>query len=179
MNQAGRGMTLIELMIVVAVIGILAAIAIPAYSDYTIRAKISEGVILAATARTSVTEFRFLNGRWPSTNAAAGLSMTITSKYVTPGTGMGAAGGIAVSCPPTTGVCVGGIDAQNGDPGRAGVVAINSNAQAVGAAGVLIFAGTFSGSKIEWHCSDAVIQSYGVTVPVNSLRPKYRPANCR
>lgn len=56
MRQQNKGFTLIELMIVVAIIGILAAIALPAYQDYTIRSKVSEGVILASEAKTAVAE---------------------------------------------------------------------------------------------------------------------------
>ncbi len=78
-----KGFTLIELMIVVAIIGILAAIAIPAYQDYTRRAHVSEGLSLAAGAKTSVTEFYSSNGTWPADNAAAGLSATITGNAVT------------------------------------------------------------------------------------------------
>jgi type IV pilus assembly protein PilA len=69
-----KGFTLIELMIVVAIIGILAAIAIPAYQDYTRRAHVSEGLSVAAGAKTSVTEYYSSNGKWPTDNTAAGLA---------------------------------------------------------------------------------------------------------
>ncbi|WP_409976753.1 pilin [Acinetobacter sp. C_3_1] len=69
-----KGFTLIELMIVVAIIGILAAIAIPAYQNYTKRSHVSEGLSLASGAKAAVTEFYSSNGRWPGTNASAGLA---------------------------------------------------------------------------------------------------------
>ncbi|MDT8382981.1 MAG: pilin [Gammaproteobacteria bacterium] len=69
-----KGFTLIELMIVVAIIGILAAIAIPAYQDYTIRAKVSEVLVLASAARTSVAEYYISTGSMPATTAAAGIN---------------------------------------------------------------------------------------------------------
>ncbi len=69
-----RGFTLIELMIVVAIIGILAAIAIPAYQDYTIRAKVSEGLALAAPAKTGVAEFYVSEGDLPTSNTLAGIA---------------------------------------------------------------------------------------------------------
>jgi type IV pilus assembly protein PilA len=72
--NAQKGFTLIELMIVVAIIGILAAIAIPAYQNYTKRSHVSEGLSLAAGAKAAVTEFYSSNGRWPGTNASAGLA---------------------------------------------------------------------------------------------------------
>ncbi len=75
-----QGFTLIELMIVVAIIGILAAIAIPAYKDYTIRAKVSEGVQLSAAAKLGVAEYVESEGIWPVTNAEAGVA-TAASIY--------------------------------------------------------------------------------------------------
>ncbi|MEH6445548.1 MAG: pilin [Oceanospirillaceae bacterium] len=69
-----QGFTLIELMIVVAIIGILAAIALPAYQDYTKRARVSEGLALAAGAKTAVAEYYSSEGIWPLTNTLAGLA---------------------------------------------------------------------------------------------------------
>jgi len=73
-RQLQRGFTLIELMIVVAIIGILAAIAIPQYQDYTIRARVSEGVNLASSAKTAVSEYYNTNKVWPTNAASAGFT---------------------------------------------------------------------------------------------------------
>ena len=69
-----KGFTLIELMIVVAIIGILAAIALPAYQDYTKRTHVSEGLTLAGGAKASVTEYYSSQGKFPSNNSSAGLA---------------------------------------------------------------------------------------------------------
>jgi type IV pilus assembly protein PilA len=78
-----QGFTLIELMIVVAIIGILAAIAIPAYQDYTIRAQVSEGLNLAGGSKVAVTEYYQDTGGWPADNATAGVEdvANINGKY--------------------------------------------------------------------------------------------------
>ena len=92
-----QGFTLIELMIVVAIIGILAAIAIPAYQDYTIRAQVSEGLNLGGGSKTAVTEYYQDTGVFPTTNLLAGLEVptAITGKYVASVT-VGALGVITV-----------------------------------------------------------------------------------
>ena len=83
MGRLERGFTLIELMIVVAIVGTVAALAIPAYQDYTIRAQVAEGLSLAAGAQVAVEEFYSENGAWPNDNAAAGLASQndIIGKY--------------------------------------------------------------------------------------------------
>tara|TARA_R110001606_G_scaffold271824_1_gene420392 strand:+ start:3429 stop:3845 length:417 start_codon:yes stop_codon:yes gene_type:complete len=80
-----KGFTLIELMIVVAIIGILAAIALPAYQDYTKRARVAEGLSLAGGAKTAVTEYFSSEGALPADNAQAGLpaANTISGDSVT------------------------------------------------------------------------------------------------
>jgi len=82
MQKSQQGFTLIELMIVVAIIGILASIAIPAYQDYTIRAKISEGLGIAAAAKTSVSEYFISQNTMPATATAAGVNVAQTTPYV-------------------------------------------------------------------------------------------------
>ena len=85
MKNVQQGFTLIELMIVVAIIGILAAVAIPSYQDYTKRAHVSEGLSLAGAAKTGVSEYYGSQGTWPGSNAEAGIGAagSITGNAVT------------------------------------------------------------------------------------------------
>lgn len=84
MKSMQKGFTLIELMIVVAIIAILAAIAIPAYQDYLVRSQVSEASTLADGSKTAISEFYSNTGQFPSTNASAGLApkTDIQGKYV-------------------------------------------------------------------------------------------------
>ncbi|HEZ3182770.1 TPA: pilin [Neisseria meningitidis] len=84
MNTLQKGFTLIELMIVIAIVGILAAVALPAYQDYTARAQVSEAILLAEGQKSAVTEYYLNHGEWPGNNSDAGVasSSTIKGKYV-------------------------------------------------------------------------------------------------
>ncbi|HEZ2906752.1 TPA: pilin [Neisseria meningitidis] len=84
MNTLQKGFTLIELMIVIAIVGILAAVALPAYQDYTARAQVSEAILLAEGQKSAVTEYYLNHGEWPDGNSNAGVasSSTIKGKYV-------------------------------------------------------------------------------------------------
>ena len=158
MKSIQRGFTLIELMIVVAIIGILAAIAIPAYKTYTIRAQESEALGFADAAKVAVTETFTASGTWPGTNVAAGLAAagTITSKYVT-GVSVGPSGVITI----TTGNDI--------DPAGAGTI---------------IFTPAVSlNNDVSWICNTHALAAGAATAVVastlGSVLPKYLPANCR
>ena len=155
MNKVQQGFTLIELMIVVAIIGILAAIAIPAYQDYTIRAQVSEGLNLASGAKAAVSE-SFMNlGVMPANNTAAGMEAgnMITGKYVSSVTVT--AGGIVTAV------------YASGTPQSA-------NASINGADLLLTPNGTTTPGSVNWVCS-------GGTSGANPLgtNPKWLPSACR
>ncbi|ENV8325072.1 pilin [Neisseria gonorrhoeae] len=85
MNTLQKGFTLIELMIVIAIVGILAAVALPAYQDYTARAQVSEAILLAEGQKSAVTEYYLNHGEWPANNTSAGVASPpsdIKGKYV-------------------------------------------------------------------------------------------------
>jgi len=84
MEKLQQGVTLIELMIVVAIVALMSVLALPAYTDYSIRAQISEGLQLAASAKVAVTEYYQDQSRYPTDNAQAGLEApgSISGSYV-------------------------------------------------------------------------------------------------
>jgi type IV pilus assembly protein PilA len=148
-----KGFTLIELMIVIAIIGILAAIAIPAYQDYTIRAQVSEGPSLAASAKTAVAEFYTNAGNFPANNTSAGLSSaaSITGNYVS---SVAVANGLIT------------ITYSNTAPQRANS-AINNETLALSPF-------TTAGS-VHWSCTT----SPGGAAMANPVLAKYLPSSCR
>jgi type IV pilus assembly protein PilA len=149
MNKTHQGFTLIELMIVVAIIAILAAIAIPAYQDYVIRSQVSEGASLADGSKTAVAEFYSNKGYFPSSNVSAGVatSTSIKGNYVSSVVITGGTAGAKIS------VSYAGPQANT---------AIASN--------VLVFSGTPNTGSTSWSCTTAA----GSNVSV-----KYRPTICR
>jgi type IV pilus assembly protein PilA len=102
MKSFQKGFTLIELMIVIAIIGILAAIAIPAYQNYTIRSQVTEGLSLADSWKTAISEYYDQNGSFPTTSSTTGGAGAIAAagassgKYVS-AIAVGAAGQIQIT----------------------------------------------------------------------------------
>jgi type IV pilus assembly protein PilA len=164
MKKLQKGFTLIELMIVVAIIGILAAIAIPAYQDYTVRAKVSEGNIAASALKVGVTDLFADRGMQGITDYAAEIALPaeqakLKTKLIT-----------AVAVTPATGeilVTLGGINQLAGTNVLAFMPqignAVLSNANATG--------------TIEWVCSSNA--AAGKIPAHTTIIDKYLPANCR
>lgn len=150
--QRQQGFTLIELMIVIAIVGILAAIALPAYQDYTVRARLSEALAVAAEGKTSISEFSASRGALPGTALSAGISLT----------GFGATSYVA-------------SQAFTGS-GQTGVyqITLAANPQLGAASGLVIeLAATREpNGRVTWICGSN--PTTGTTVPA-----KFLPGSCR
>ena len=161
-----QGFTLIELMIVVAIIGILAAIAIPAYQDYMVRSKVTELINAAGVCKTSVAEYYQSKGFMPANQAAAGCSDAGTANSAAP----------VVNAGDITVTAAGGLDGQLG----AGTDVLGYSA---GCATPPAVAATHGGCAVApggtappiqaWFCDSA--NNGGLTTIVS----KYLPATCR
>lgn len=158
MKTIQKGFTLIELMIVVAIIGILAAIAIPAYQDYIIRSQVSEGLAMASSVKASVAEFRADRGAWPADNAALGITSSPTGKYVT---------GIAVT------------------QGQILVTFGNDANTSIATQTLQLRPGVTANGDVIWMCGNRAVSTASVTwtgtnaANGGTLTGKFRPSNCR
>lgn len=151
MKNTQKGFTLIELMIVVAIIAILAAIAIPAYQDYIIRAQVSEALVLGSGPETAVAEYWQTKGKLPTDNAEAGIAKaeSIGGDYVAKVT-IGSTGLITAT--------MGTGTAVNGFGGKTNVKVKDQT---------ILLSPSFSTGSVAWTCKAGTITS------------KYLPSTCR
>ena len=157
MKTIQKGFTLIELMIVVAIIGILAAIAIPAYQDYTVRAQVSEGPNMAGSIKASIADFYSDRGTWPTDNAALGITGAILGKYVSD---ISQAGGV--------------ITITYGSQ-------INTTAVPAGSNVLTIRPALSTNGDISWVCGKRAVPANTTVVGADAttVKDKYLPAVCR
>jgi type IV pilus assembly protein PilA len=150
-----QGFTLIELMIVVAIIGILAAIAIPAYQDYVIRSQVSEGLAMASATKASVAEYFADRGTWPVDNLSLGITSAPSGKYVA-----------AIT------VDLGQINISYGNQANTAIQGFY----------LWLRPGATTNLDIVWQCGDRtpVAAAYSTAAdPAPPVLGKYRPSNCR
>ncbi|MEH6483623.1 MULTISPECIES: pilin [Pseudomonas] len=150
-----NGFTLIELMIVVAIIGILAAVALPAYQDYTTRAKITEVNLQVSACKNAVAEFLQANGSFPADADAAGCNSSVSTKYM--------ASGLAVSS--TTGAITSGAIQNTGSDADGKKIILQPTSDAARKTALATAATPIQG----WSC--------GTDATTTVL--KYFPASCR
>ena len=182
-----QGFTLIELMIVVAIIGILAAVALPAYQDYTIRAKVTEGLSLAAPMKMAVVE----NASNTSPNAEGGFFKGVQNNIATPATYCNAAGTCIMSGRDTAAAPLTPIVQSIIGTTTNGLISIAYTPNVVPAAsntlllwpstnGAVLATGVPPAGPIVWTCyANGKTAANGAIITTATLLPKYAPANCR